>query len=567
MVRFHSAVTMMTLSVGLLLLTCLATCVSAHRVHIGEDLLRMRPHRDSKYQPHLPISAAAVTPNPLPPQPATCATCTPIATKLVDFIVNKTDEKQIKKALEDACFLLNVSFTDKIVCDLLAGVIAKHAADVVEKIEQGLGWDIAPMICNFAGMCKAYCCMDALLPEQLHMSYATSDPTADPTLNIRWVTLYDNVTYALQYRLAGGASAWTSVPAAAATTINEGSWVGAIHRVALSGLQPGATYEYRVGTNFAGGQWTDVIQFLTLPSNAGTEARPLRFVQIGDMGWLTNFSGNTEHALTRLAATGAIDFILHVGDISYANGDMAHWDFFCREIAPIASRVPYLTVPGNHELAFNFSAYKRRFADLMPRAGADAPDDAMYYALAFPPAFGLVMMNSESPIDTPEMDATQVAWASRTLTAFNAQRAALPFVSTMHHRPLYCTGWEEVCNGGDKAWLNVDMLQGLVERMYYEQKVDVVMCGHVHDYERTLPVYQGAVQGTNYANATAPMYIVNGAGGCHESLQHPKLDQPWEAAAISEYGFLTVEVTPSRFSAKFVHASNGTVLDQWVIPK
>jgi hypothetical protein len=59
---------------------------------------------------------------------------------------------------------------------------------------------------------------------------------------------------------------------------------------------------------------------------------------------------------------------------SYADGDMGHWDLFMRKIQPIAARVPYMTVPGNHEIWFNFTAYKRRFAMPMRKE-----HESMYY--------------------------------------------------------------------------------------------------------------------------------------------------------------------------------------------
>jgi hypothetical protein len=43
-------------------------------------------------------------------------------------------------------------------------------------------------------------------------------------------------------------------------------------------------------------------------------------------------------------------FILHVGDISYADGDPEIWDSFMDSIEPIASRVPYMVAIGNHEV-------------------------------------------------------------------------------------------------------------------------------------------------------------------------------------------------------------------------
>ncbi len=43
--------------------------------------------------------------------------------------------------------------------------------------------------------------------------------------------------------------------------------------------------------------------------------------------------------------------MLHVGDISYANGDPDIWDSFMDGIEPVASRVPYMVAIGNHEVS------------------------------------------------------------------------------------------------------------------------------------------------------------------------------------------------------------------------
>lgn len=37
-----------------------------------------------------------------------------------------------------------------------------------------------------------------------------------------------------------------------------------------------------------------------------------------------------------------IDFVVHIGDITYANGYLSQWDQFTAQIEPIASRVPYM---------------------------------------------------------------------------------------------------------------------------------------------------------------------------------------------------------------------------------
>ena len=47
-------------------------------------------------------------------------------------------------------------------------------------------------------------------------------------------------------------------------------------------------------------------------------------------------------------ASGGIDAVYHGGDISYATGYMAVWDFYLDMISPIAGSVVYLTTVGNH---------------------------------------------------------------------------------------------------------------------------------------------------------------------------------------------------------------------------
>jgi len=44
-----------------------------------------------------------------------------------------------------------------------------------------------------------------------------------------------------------------------------------------------------------------------------------------------------------------INSVFHIGDISYATGFLAEWDFFLYLINRVASKVSYMTAIGNHE--------------------------------------------------------------------------------------------------------------------------------------------------------------------------------------------------------------------------
>lgn len=65
--------------------------------------------------------------------------------------------------------------------------------------------------------------------------------------------------------------------------------------------------------------------------------------------------------LISLVEADQIDVLIHSGDESYADGFMPHWDVFMNKVQPIASKIPYMVTPGNHEFWYNFSQYKHRF--------------------------------------------------------------------------------------------------------------------------------------------------------------------------------------------------------------
>jgi hypothetical protein len=79
----------------------------------------------------------------------------------------------------------------------------------------------------------------------------------------------------------------------------------------------------------------------------------------------------------------------------YSSGEYSHWDVFMRKIEPIAARVPYQVSPGNHEIWFNFSAYKKRF--VMPDNGTN---DALYHNHVVGNRIHFIGMDTEAFWDT-----------------------------------------------------------------------------------------------------------------------------------------------------------------------
>ncbi len=80
-----------------------------------------------------------------------------------------------------------------------------------------------------------------------------------------------------------------------------------------------------------------------------------------------------------------------------------------------------------------------------------------------------------------------------------------------------------------------------IEPLLYANKVNAVFAGHVHAYERSVPVYN------NTLTPDAPVYIVIGDGGNREGLA-PNYVNPapaWSAFRQASYGHGIIDVVNS----------------------
>lgn len=74
----------------------------------------------------------------------------------------------------------------------------------------------------------------------------------------------------------------------------------------------------------------------------------------GDMGILHSLP--TVQQLEKIAKSNELDFVLHIGDISYADNRLKYglnayqqvWDQFFDEIENLTTSIPYMVCPGTH---------------------------------------------------------------------------------------------------------------------------------------------------------------------------------------------------------------------------
>merc|ERR1712151_1271066 len=103
----------------------------------------------------------------------------------------------------------------------------------------------------------------------------------------------------------------------------------------------------------------------------------------------------------------------------------------------------------------------------------------------------------------------QYEWLAQDLR--EANRSITPWIVVAFHVPWYTSSEH---HGMSEAAFMRDAMEDLL----YNAKVDIVLSGHVHGYERTKPVYKGEER------CDAPIYIIIGDGGNHEGPACP-----WEA--------------------------------------
>ncbi len=339
----------------------------------------------------------------------------------------------------------------------------------------------------------------------------------------------------------------------------QAGWIGVIHRAVMTGLSEGTTYYYQVGADDESG-WSEVFSFKTY-----TPGKSQRFAVIADMAYDVN-SDETVADLISLVEEGSIDVVIHSGDISYADGYMPHFDDFMNKIQPISTRVPYMVAPGNHEFGYNFTAYKKRF--FMPgQIDLGGSGDGMYYAWEYG-KIHFTAMNSESPIDTPMFTEAEMAWVDADMKSVD--RSVTPWLVAHFHRPFYCARDNEckfflcflttflihLCITGGSLLIS----QG-GEEVLHNNKVDIVLTGHEHTYERTFPVYNKTV------TDGAPVYLMQGGSGNREGNNgdYPPLSElpSWVAAVDNKigYGVLTLSEDASTITWEFFQSEGMKVTD------
>jgi len=303
-----------------------------------------------------------------------------------------------------------------------------------------------------------------------------------------------------------------------------------IHEVTLENLEARTKYFYQVEskTDSGGVLQSGVLTFQT----AVAETDPFSFCVIGD----TQKNPRITAKVMRLIWERRPHFLMHLGDVVDNGPDKKEWvDELFKPSIDLLCRVPVLPTIGNHEK--NHEHYYKYFS---------LPKPEYFYRYSYGNADFFVLDSNKSLLPQSE----QYLWLDRELAA---SKAAWKFV--YHHHPAFSSDdndygdtWVGTSNLGDKNARSIVSL-------YEKHNVDIVFNGHVHVYERTLPIRAGKVDRNK-----GIIYVTSGGGG--GSLENFAPTPSWFKAEIrSDYHFCQVAILGNRLNLKaFDH--EGRLFDQ-----
>jgi hypothetical protein len=311
------------------------------------------------------------------------------------------------------------------------------------------------------------------------------------------------------------------------------------------------------------------------PAPASAAGTSVHLTAAGDYGT----SSDTTGVLDGVRAA-APDLHLGLGDYSYGGpGSEPSWCSYVK--SHVGSTLPFELVSGNHE-SNGLDGQIENFASCLPNRlpGLVGTYGREWYVdvPAADPVMRIVMIspNLKFPGENTWSYAAGTAHYSWTAAAIDGAHAAgIPWVVVGFHEPcLSMTSGP--CNTGP------DLLNMLVAK-----KVDLVLMGHVHLYERTKQLglsgsCPAITPGTSSAACIADgdstmtqggtVFATVGTGG--EVQQHPTLTDP-EAAYFAAYngvkssswGFLDVRADSGRLDAAFRTTSGTTLADSFSITR
>ncbi len=291
----------------------------------------------------------------------------------------------------------------------------------------------------------------------------------------------------------------------------------------------------------------------------GTDGK-VSFWVLGDSGKGNAAQRAVADAMRAYPGTADADFLLHVGDIAYEDGET--WEFderFFAVYADLLLRLPVWPAMGNHEQRSSDSSEQSGpwfEAFVLPadgEAGGVPSGTEAYYSFDFGPVHVVVLDTAGSSLSR---GSRMLDWLDRDLAASTAPWT----IAALHHAP-YSRGTHD----SDREQPQVTVRENLVP-ILDRHGVDLVFAGHSHSYERSALISGAWDTPTrpegHILDAVSPyekrpgpyggtVYVVAGHGGAGTG---GRLDHPLILASSLEHGAVFVELEGNEAVLRNVQA-------------
>lgn len=276
-----------------------------------------------------------------------------------------------------------------------------------------------------------------------------------------------------------------------------------VHHAHLNGLTPATEYIYMVTHD---GAMPDSAVFKTAPrgrarltfTSFGDQAAPqVTWATDGTVGLDNNSTPASKDIVTGIEQVAPLFHLLN-GDLCYANRDVDRvrtWNNFFTNNTRSARFRPWMPAAGNHEIEsgngpIGMAAFQTYFD--LPSTETDPELHGLWYAFTAGSVRVIVLQNDEIALQDAGdyyvrgySGGRQLKFLENELAKARASRSVDWIVVAMHQVMLSSSD----ASGSD---------QGLREAygpLFDKYGVDLVVCGHEHNYERSLAV-RGVVSGS-----------------------------------------------------------------------
>ena len=254
------------------------------------------------------------------------------------------------------------------------------------------------------------------------------------------------------------------------------------------------------------------------------------FAILGDNGTGGRNAMDVARQMARTYEETPFGLVVLLGDISYYGSIADRYDeVFLEPLGPLLDAgVTFELAVGNHELDYVPSAEANQ--EIVRRLEVIGEEGSFYSVVQGP--VEIFIIDSSTPQTTGAAGPEQIEWLREALAT-----STVPWkVAALHHPPY--------SSGGRGSSLAV---REVLEPLFVEYGVDLVLTGHDHHYERTVPI-------------DGVTYVVSGAG----SKLREAGTSDFTVVAHNRLQFMIAEATEDAIHLRAIDV-DGAVIDEFTL--